>query len=37
MNLQVNFDQVLGAVKPMHAVGQPPFKGGFTSLDFTPL
>ncbi len=36
-NLNVNFDQVKGKIKPMHAVGQPPFTGGFTTLDFTPM
>ncbi len=25
--LQVNFEQVIGAIKPMHAVGQPPWLG----------
>ncbi len=36
-NIQVDFDKILGQVKPMHAVGQPPFTGGFCSLDFTPM
>lgn len=27
MNLKVNFDKVVGRIKPMHGVGQPPFQG----------
>ena len=27
MNITANFDQTLGKIKPMHGVGQPPFKG----------
>lgn len=34
--ISVNFDKVKGRIKPMHAVGQPPFKGGFAKLDFSP-
>ncbi len=37
LNIQVDFDKVVGKIKPMHAVGQPPFKGGFCRLDFTPM
>ena len=35
--LQVQFDQIRGRIKPMHAVGQPPFTSSFNSLDFTPM
>jgi len=35
--LQVHFDKMKGAIKPMHAVGQPPFTSSFNSLDFTPI
>ena len=35
--ISVNFDKKLGKIKPMHAVGQPPFTGGFVSLDFSPM
>ena len=37
MQIKVNFDKVRGKIKPMHAVGQPPFKGGFAKIDFTPM
>ena len=37
MKLNVNFKQTVGEIKPMHAVGQPPFKGGFNHLDVTPM
>ncbi len=33
-NVTVNFEQMLGKIKPMHAVGQPPIAGGFRKLDF---
>ena len=35
--IQINFDKIQGKIKPMHAVGQPPFTSGFTSLDFSPM
>ena len=35
--VQINFDKLQGRIKPMHAVGQPPFTSGFNSLDFTPM
>lgn len=35
--INVRFDQITGKIKPMHAVGQPPFKGGFASIDFSPI
>ncbi len=35
--VHVNFDRTVGKIKPMHAVGQPPFTGGFCKLDFTPM
>ena len=37
MNIQIDFDRVVGRIKPMHAVGQPPFGGGFCKLDFSPM
>ena len=30
-NISVNFENVVGKIKPMHAVGQPPFLG----MDFS--
>ena len=33
----VDFSKTLGSIKPMHAVGQPPFTGGFCKLDFSPM
>lgn len=36
-NLNVNFSKTIGKIKPMHAVGQPPFKSGFNKIDFTPM
>lgn len=27
MNIKCNFDKIVGKIKPMHAVGQPPFSG----------
>ena len=35
INISVDFNNVIGKIKPMHAAGQPPFKGGFLKLDFT--
>lgn len=35
--LFVDFSKSIGTVKPMHAVGQPPFTGGFCKLDFSPI
>ena len=37
MQLHVDFNKQTGRVKPMHAVGQPPFLGGFLSFDFSPM
>lgn len=37
MNIHVDFNKSVGTIKPMHAVGQPPFKGGFNKLDFSPI
>ena len=31
--ITVNANKVVGKIKPMHAVGQPPFAGGFNKLD----
>ncbi len=35
--IYVDFNEIVGTIKPMHAVGQPPFTGGFCKLDFTPM
>ena len=35
--IKVNFNNEKGKIKPMHAVGQPPFAGGFNKLDVTPM
>ena len=35
--ITVNFDKIVGKIKPMHAVGQPPFGGGFLKLNFAPM
>lgn len=35
--INVDFNSITGEIKPMHAVGQPPFRGGFAKLDFTPM
>lgn len=37
MKISVNFNNICGKIKPMHAVGQPPFKGGFAKIDFSPI
>ncbi|MBQ6823915.1 MAG: hypothetical protein IJP27_04625 [Clostridia bacterium] len=34
-NIQIDFNQERGMIKPMHAVGQPPMAGGFGVLDFS--
>ena len=38
-NINVNFQNIIGKIKPMHAVGQPPFKGGGFGKghDFSPI
>ena len=35
--IAVDVNNVIGKIKPMHAVGQPPFTGGFASIDFSPM
>ena len=35
--IHVDFDQSVGRIKPMHAVGQPPLQGAFRCIDFTPI
>jgi hypothetical protein len=35
--ISVNFDKIIGKIKPVHAVGQPPFGGGFLQLNFKPI
>lgn len=37
LKVNVDFEKRVGKIKPMHAVGQPPFKGGFLKLDFSPF
>lgn len=37
MKINVDFEKPCGKIKPMHAVGQPPLKGGFGTIDFTPM
>ena len=37
MKINVNFDSIKAKIKPMHAVGQPPFTGGFAKIDFSPM
>ena len=36
-NIRIDFENTVGKIKPMHAVGQPPFTGGFCRLDFSPM
>ncbi len=33
--VKVNFDRIKGKIKAMHATGQPPFTGGFLTLNFS--
>lgn len=35
--IQVNFNQAIQKIKPMHAMGQPPFGGGFLKFDFSHM
>lgn len=35
--LYVDFQKIVGKIKPMHATGQPPFLGGFNKFDFSPI
>ena len=37
MKVAVNFEQIRKNIKPMHAVVQVPFTGGFNQLNFTPM
>lgn len=37
IDFNVDFDSIVGKIKPMHAVGQPPFKTGFNKLDCSPM
>lgn len=34
-HFSVDFSNVQGKIKPMHAIGQPPMSGGFLSFDFS--
>ena len=34
---QIDFKKILGPIKPMHAVGQSPFAGGFCKFDVTSI
>ena len=35
--IQVNFKKIIGKIKAMHAMGEPPFLGGFLKLNFKPM
>ena len=35
--ITVDANEIIGKIKPMHAVGQPPFRGGFASIDFSAM
>ncbi len=35
--INVDFNKEIGTIKRMHAVGQPPFRGGFAKIDFSPM
>ena len=35
-DITVDFHRSLGKIRPMHAVGQPPFGAGIRKLDFRP-
>ena len=35
VNVDVDFNDIVRSMKPMHGVGQPPLKGGFYKLDFS--
>ena len=37
LSISVDFNEITGKIKPMHAVGQPPFTGGFAKINFTPM
>ena len=37
MNIRVDFNNLTGRIKAMHAVGQPPFSGSFLSFDFSHM
>lgn len=34
-NVNVDFNKIIGKIKPMHAVGQPPYGGKFLGFDFS--
>lgn len=36
-DIYVNFNNIKGKIRAMHAVGQPPFTGGFLTLDFSHI
>ena len=36
-SINIDFQKAVGKMKPMHAVGQPPYTGGFLSFDFTHI
>ena len=35
--IKIDFSKAVGKIKPMHAVGQPPYAGGFLKLDFSHM
>jgi hypothetical protein len=37
VNIKVDTNKKIKNIKPMHAVGQPPFGGGFLKFDFSPI
>ena len=36
-SIRIDFDKVCGGIRPMHAVGQPPFAGALRGFDFSPI
>ena len=37
INVKLDTQKKIGQIKPMHAVGQPPFAGGILKFDFCVL
>ena len=35
--ITVNFEDITGKIRPMHAVGQPPFGTAIRKIDFSPI
>ena len=36
-HIHIDFSSVIARIKPMHAVGQPPFAGGSAKINFAPM